>query len=112
MKRSRLTFHDDNWSSFVFMHVIFFGIQLFFFWIYFADTPFTEFNIPIIYYRIQQIGYPLVLICSLILMNRHFFPENTKHLLISIGVFIVEWFGVNRIIFEPAWKEAIWTTFQ
>ena len=97
-KRNRLDYRSDDWAPFILMHVVFFSVQLFFFWIYFAPTPFTEWNIPIIYYRIQQIGYPLVLLCSLIWMNRTFFPGETKQMLISIAIFVVEWLGIDRLI--------------
>ena len=100
MKRNRLDFDSDDWPSFIFMHAIFFLVQLFFFWIYFSPTPFTEWNIPVIYYRIQQIGYPVVLLCSLILMNSHFFPEKAKHLVISTLIFILEWFGIDRFLMQ------------
>jgi hypothetical protein len=101
MKRNnhnRMGFRADDMPAFIFMHVIFFLVQLFFFWIYFQPTSFTEWNIPIIYCRIQQIGYPIVLICSLIWMNRAFFPEQAKYIVISIVVFLVEWLGVDRWI--------------
>jgi len=101
MKRNRLDYSNDDWPSFIFMHILFFGVQLFFFWVYFAETPFTEMNIPLIYFRIQQFGYPAVLICALVWMNRHFFPDQIKHLLISIFIFLIEWFGVNRLIISP-----------
>lgn len=101
MRRNRLQYGNDDLPAFIFMHVLFFGLQLFFFWIYFAPTPFTEWNIPVIYYRIQQIGYPTVLLCSLVWMNRHFFPGQVKYLLISLLLFIVEWFGLDRLIIHP-----------
>jgi len=97
-KRNRLVYNTDDWSAYVAMHVIFFLVQLFFFWIYFSPTPFTEWNIPVIYYRIQQIGYPTVLLISLIWMNSHFFPGKIKHLMISIVIFSIEWFGINSMI--------------
>jgi hypothetical protein len=100
-KRNRLDYGTDEWPSFIFMHAVFFAVQLFFFWIYFSPTPFTEWNIPIIYYRIQQIGYPTVLLCSLVLMNRHFFPERAKYIVISVPVFAVEWFGIDRLLVPP-----------
>ena len=62
------------------------------------QADFTEFNIPVIYYRIQLIGYPTVLICSLIWMNRAFFPGEAKFVLISIALFLVEWLGIDRLI--------------
>ena len=98
MKRNRLDYRQDDLPAFIAMHIVFFLVQLFFFWIYFRPTPFTEFNIPVIYYRIQMIGYPTVLLCSLIWMNRHFFPEQVKHMVISIVIFFVEWFGIDRLI--------------
>ena len=101
MKRGRLDYSHDNWASYILMHIVFFGIQLFFFWLYFSETPFTVVNIPVIYYRIQEFGYPTVLLCSLIWMNRHFFPDQLKHLIISVAIFIVEWFGINRLIIAP-----------
>jgi len=101
MRRSRLEYRADDLPPFIFMHVIFFLVQLFFFWIYFSPTPFTEWNIPVIYYRIQQIGYPTMLICSLIWINRSFFPGQAKYVLISILLFVVEWFGVDRLIIPP-----------
>jgi hypothetical protein len=97
-KRNRLAYHEDNLPPFILMHVIFFLVQIFFFWIYFAPTPFTEWNIPVIYFRIQQIGYPTVLICSLIWMNRAFFPGEAWYLLISIGTFVLEWFHFDAPI--------------
>ncbi|MCX6647535.1 MAG: hypothetical protein NTY09_14420 [bacterium] len=100
MKRKRLDFRSDDWPAFIFMHVIFFVIQLFFFWIYFAPTPFTEWNIPVVYYRIQQIGYPVVLLCSLIWLNRNFFPQQGKFLLISAIIFLLEWFRLDRIFIQ------------
>ena len=101
MKRDRLEFKPDDWAAFIVMHVVFFLVQLFFFWVYFSPPPFTEWNIPVIYYRIQQIGYPVVLLCSLIWINRHFFPEQAKYIIISTVIFIVEWFGVDRLIVPP-----------
>ncbi len=101
MKRNRLDYRQDDWPAFILMHVIFFLVQLFFFWIYFQPTPFTEWNIPVIYFRIQQIGYPVVLICSLIWLNRHFFPDQARHMVISIVVFVLEWFGIDRLIIHP-----------
>jgi len=98
-RKNRLDFNQDEWPAFIFMHVIFFLVQLIFFWIYFSPPSFLESNIPVIYYRIQQIGYPTVLICSLLWLNNHFFPQRAKHLVISIAVFIVEWFGIDRIFF-------------
>jgi len=100
MKRSRLDYNQEDWPAFILMHLIFFLVQLFFFWIYFQPTPFTEWNIPVVYFRIQQIGYPVVLICSLIWMNRQFFPDRVKHMVISIIAFAIEWFCVNRLIFH------------
>ncbi len=98
MKRNRYEYRTDDWPSFVLMHIVFFGVQFFFFWIYFEPTPFTEWNIPVIYYRIQEIGYPIVLVCSLIWLNRHFFPEHAKFMLISVVLFVAEWFGLDRLI--------------
>jgi len=100
LKKSRLDFRIEILPSFIFMHAIFFLVQLFFFYIYFVPTPFTEWNIPMIYYLIQQIGAPTVLICSLIWMNHTFFPGEAKYLIISLVLFIVEWFGVNRVIIQ------------
>jgi len=100
-KKNRLDYQADEWPAFIFMHVVFFLVQLFFFWIYFSPTPFTEWNIPVIYYRIQQIGYPTVLICSLIFMNRHFFPGQAKYMIISVLVFITEWTGIDRLLIPP-----------
>jgi len=100
-KKNRLDYQADEWPAFIFMHVVFFLVQLFFFWIYFSPTPFTEWNIPVIYYRIQQIGYPTVLICSLIFMNRHFFPGQAKYMIISVLVFFAEWTGIDRLLIPP-----------
>lgn len=97
-KQNRLKFNPDIWAAFIFMHIIFFLVQLFFFYIYFEPTPFTEWNIPVIYFRIQEIGYPIVLACSLVWLNRTFFPGETRHILISIAIFMIEWFGVDKWI--------------
>lgn len=106
-RQNRHEYRQDDWPAFAAMHVIFFLVQLFFFWIYFAPTPFTEWNIPVIYYRIQQIGYPTVLLCSLVLMNSRFFPGQISHLLISIVIFFVEWFGIDRLfIRSDIWEAA------
>ena len=96
-KRDRFEYHSDDWPAFVFMHVIFFLVQLLFFWIYFGDTFFSAY-IPIIYYRIQQIGYPTVLLCSIVWLNRTFFPGEVKTILISTAIFLVEWVGIDRLI--------------
>lgn len=103
-KRNRLEYRNDDLPAFIFMHIVFFLVQLFFFWIYFSPTPFTEWNIPVVYYRIQQIGYPTVLICSLVLMNRHFFPAQAKYMLISVVLFVVEWMGIDRLLVPPFMK--------
>jgi hypothetical protein len=97
-KRNRLQYKKDDLSSFILMHVIFFIVQLFFFYIYFVPTRFTEWNIPVIYFRIQQIGAPTVLVCSLIWMNHTFFPGEAKYLVISIALYIVEWLGIDRLL--------------
>ncbi|MFH1676969.1 MAG: hypothetical protein ABIC40_08075 [bacterium] len=97
-KNNRIQYKADTLPAFVFMHVIFFLVQFFFFWIYFYPTPFTVLNIPVIYFRIQQIGYPTVLICSLVWLNTVFFPGESKYILISIALFIAEWFAIDRII--------------
>ncbi len=97
-KRNRLEYRTDDWAAFAFMHIVFFLIQLFFFWIYFSPTPFTEWNIPVIYYKIQQIGYPTVLLCSLVWMNRRFFPDQARYIIVSMAVFLLEWFGADRLI--------------
>ena len=99
MNKNRLQFNQDTIPSFIFMHIVFFAVQLFFFWIYFSPTPFTEWNIPVIYYKIQTIGYPTVLICSLILLNRHFFPGETKYIIVSILIFLLEWFHIDKLLF-------------
>ena len=100
MKRNRMEFKEDHWPAFIFMHVIFFLVQLFFFWIYFSPPDFLESNIPVIYYRLQMIGYPTVFICSLIWLNRQFFPEQARHILISIILYLIEWFGLDRLIIQ------------
>jgi hypothetical protein len=96
-RKNRLEYRQENWPSFVFMHVIFFLVQLFFFWIFFGEAWFSAY-IPVIYYRIQQIGYPTVLICSLIWLNRTLYPGEAKYMLVSIGMFLLEWFGIDRLI--------------
>lgn len=99
-KRNRLQFKKDDLPAFILMHVIFFLVQLLFFYVYFVPTRFTEWNIPVIYYRIQQIGAPTVLVCSLIWMNHTFFPGEAKYLVISMVVYAAEWFGVDRLIVQ------------
>ncbi len=101
-KRNRLQYRTEDLPSFLLMHVIFFLVQLIFFYIYFSpnENEYIVWNIPVLYYRIQQIGAPTLLVCSLIWMNRAFFPGEAKYLVISLVVFVLEWFGIDKLIVQ------------